>query len=123
MLHNNRIWCVAEVESAEELALKLTKATWCCCQAFRLAGHPEYVWLNDSTSEDGAQDYAACRLDLAKGDLRQLESITFGWCDHDRALQFILATLNGDDDHNEWDRPVTDNLQTPEEHHRCQHCA
>ena len=123
MLHDNRIWCVAEVESAEELASKLTKETWCCCQAFRVAGHPDYVWLNDSTSEDGAQEYAACRQDLATGDLHQLESITFDWCDHDRALQFILATLNGDDDYNEWARPVTANVQTPKEHHRCQHCA
>ena len=123
MMHSNRIWCVTEVESAEELALKLTTGTWCCCQAFRIKGHSHYVWLNDSTSEDGAQEYAVCRQDLATGDLRQLESISFSWCDRDRALQFIFATLSGDDDHNEWARPVTANLQSPEEHHHCQHCA
>ena len=123
MMHSNRIWCVTEVESAEELALKLTKATWCCCQAFRVAGHPDYVWLNDSTSEDGAQEYAACRQDLATGDLHQLESITFGWCDYERSLQLILATLNGQDDRNSWRKPVYPMLESELEHGRCPLCA
>ena len=58
-----------------------------------------------------------------KGELRQLESITFGWSDYDKALKFILATLNGEDDNNEWSRPVTAVIQTSEEHGRCGHCA
>jgi hypothetical protein len=82
MLHADRIWSVAEVSSAEELARDLTRETWCCCQGFRIVDHPRYVWVNDSTSEDGAQEYAVCRLGLAKGDMRQLESITFVWCNY-----------------------------------------
>ena len=89
MLHSDRIWSVAEVASAEELAADLTETTWCCCQAFQITGHPRYIWLNDSTSPDGAQEYAVCRLGLAKGDIRQIETITFGWCDSAKALKFV----------------------------------
>ena len=123
MLHADRIWSASEVSSAEELARHLTETTWCCCQGFRIAGHPRYVWLNDSTSADGAQEYAVCRLGLAKGDIRQIESITFGWCDYDKSLQFIHETLEGKDDNNEWARIVTATIQTAEEHVRCSHCA
>ncbi len=68
MLHADRVWSVSEVSSTEELATNLTEATWCCCQAFQIAGHPRYIGLNDSTSPDGAQKYAVCRLGLAKRD-------------------------------------------------------
>lgn len=108
---------------AEELAKNLAETTWCCCQGFRVAGHPRYVWLNDSTSEDGAQEFAVCRVDLAKGDIRQIESITFGWCDYEKSLQFIRETLNGDDDNNDWAGPVTATIQSTEEHGRCSYCA
>ncbi|TWT61668.1 hypothetical protein [Rubinisphaera italica] len=123
MLHSDRVWCVAEIASAEELARKLTEVTWCCCTAFTVAGHPRYVWLNDSTSPDGAQEFAVCCFGQTKAEFRQLESITFGWSDYDKALQFILATLNGEDDNNEWSCPVTAVIQTTEEHGRCGHCA
>lgn len=123
MLYADRVWCVSELESAEELAKSLAETTWCCCQAFQIAGYPRYIWLNDSTSPDGAQEYAVCRLGLANGDLRQLESITFGWCEFDKSLQHIHQTLRGDDDNNEWARPVTATIQTAKEHGRCGHCA
>ena len=55
MFHNKRVWCVSPVASAEELARKLTETTWCCCTAFALG---DYLWLNDSTSPDGAQEFA-----------------------------------------------------------------
>lgn len=55
MLHKNRRWCVTPVASAEELAEKLTEMTWCGCSGFRLGG---YLWLNDATSPDGAQEFA-----------------------------------------------------------------
>jgi hypothetical protein len=43
MFHQNRVWCVTPVSSAEELARKLTTVTWTCCTAFELGG---YLWLN-----------------------------------------------------------------------------
>ena len=123
MLHSKRVWCVSEVAAAEELARKLTEPTWCCCTAFSVKGYPQYVWLNDSTSPDGAQEFAVCRAAMDNSDLRQLESITFGWCDYEQALELILATLNGDDDNNEWARTVSAVIQTAKDHGRCGHCV
>jgi hypothetical protein len=120
MLHDKRVWCLSEVESAEDLARKLTETTWCCCTAFRLE---DYAWLNDSTSPDGAQEYAVLKLNGPDGDPQQVESITFGWCDYEKALAFIQATLAGEDDGNDWARPVSPALQSPQEHGRCGHCA
>jgi len=56
MFHQNRVWCVTPVSSAEELARKLTTVTWTCCTAFELGG---YVWLNDATSPDRGQEWRA----------------------------------------------------------------
>ena len=119
-MHNQRVWCVSPVGSAEELARKLTETTWCCCTGFSLGG---YVWLNDATSPDGAQEYAVTKL--AEGERRpvQIESITMSWCDYDRALELIRKTLRGDYDDNDFAVEVSPVLQTPEEHGRCPHCA
>ena len=58
MLHSKRTWCIAPVSDAEELARKLTELTWTGCTAFELEG---YLFLNDSTSLDGAQEYAVLK--------------------------------------------------------------
>jgi len=42
MLHADRIWVMAEVNSAAELATRLSEQTWCLCQAFANKGHPFY---------------------------------------------------------------------------------
>lgn len=123
MLHSNRIWCLAEVESADQLAADLTQQTWCCCQAFKVKGHDRYIWLNDSTSADGAQEYAVLKLGPGEGEITQIESITFGWCDRAKAFKFIQETLNGKDDNNDFAIPVTATIQHPKEHGSCPHCA
>lgn len=123
MMHSNRVWSVSEVATAEELAEMLVKTVWCCCSAYRVAGHPDYVWLNDATSEDGAQEYAVCRIGPEEGQLTQIESITFSWCTVDKAERYIRSTLDGHDDDNDWARPVSATIQTAEEHGRCPLCA
>jgi|CXWL01.1.fsa_nt_gi hypothetical protein len=120
MMHNDRIWCVTPAESAEGLARKLTEMTWCCCTAFAI---DHYRWLNDATSPDGAQEYAVLLRKESDGSFLQIESITFSWCNYDAALRFIQQTLRGEDDRNEWARPVQPTLQTAAEHGRCHHCA
>lgn len=94
--------------------------TWCCCNAFELEG---YLWLNDSTCPDGAQEYAVLKRDGGNGKPIQIESITFGWCDETTALNYIRDTLAGKDDDNTFRREVDPVLQTPAEHGRCHHCA
>ncbi len=120
MLHRNRHWCVSPVESAEELAKKLTDTTWCCCTAFELGG---YLFLNDSTSPDGAQEFAVVKRDGGQGKPVQIESITFGWCDEAKALQHIRNSLAGDYDRSRFAHEVSPALETPEAHGRCPHCA
>jgi hypothetical protein len=120
MMHDKRVWCVAPVASAQELARMLTEMTWCCCNGFELDG---YLWLNDSTSPDGAQEYATIKKDGGHGRSLQIESITFGWCDEAQALEYIRRTLAGQDDDNTFRREVAPILQTAAEHGRCHHCA
>ena len=120
MFHDSRVWCVHPVASAEELAKKLTEMTWCCCTAFELVG---YLWLNDSTSPDGAQEYAVLKQDGGNGKPVQIESITFGWCDEVKALAYIRDTLAGNDDRSSFCREVDPISQPPSEHGRCPHCA
>jgi hypothetical protein len=120
MFHSNRRWCIAKVDSAEELAKKLAETTWCCCTGFELDG---YLWLNDSTSPDGAQEFAVLKLNGPNAKPVQIESITFGWCEYARSLEYIKHTLAGLDDQNSFRRDVEPILETPETHGRCGHCA
>ncbi len=123
MLHVDRTWCVASVETPQDFAEKLTEMTWCCCMAFQIDGHPKYAWLNDSTSPDNAQEYAVINRHELSGELVQVESITVSWCDEQKLLSFIQHTLDGKDDRHNWCCEVTPHLQFPEEHGRCPHCA
>lgn len=120
MFHKNRVWCVTAVESAEDLALRLTETTWTCCTALALG---DYLWLNDATSPDGGQEYAIIKRAGPNGKPLQVESITFSWCDNAEVLAHIERTLRGDDDENDFAREVSPRLQALEEHGRCCHCA
>lgn len=70
MINVKRIWGVVDIDTAEELAEKLTKCTWTLCSGFHYSG---YLFLNDSFSEDGAQEYGIVK-ELTK---KQVESVTF----------------------------------------------
>jgi hypothetical protein len=88
VLHTNRIHCTpTRVETPAELALKLVDHNWTLCTAFRLGD--DLLFLNDSTSEDGASEWAVVRGG------RQIESITFGWCSYSQALDYITRLLAG----------------------------
>ena len=54
------------------------------------------------------------------GNLIQIESITFSWCDYDEALGHIERTLRGEDDQNDFAREVKLSIETPEQQgHSC----
>ena len=85
MFHKKRIWGLPhKVESLEELAEKLTEYTWTLCTTFE---HQNYLYLNDSTSEDGAQEYAIVKRN--DSGFSQIESITFGWINKGKAIYYI----------------------------------
>lgn len=114
MMHDKRRFQIADVLSAEELVEKLVDHMWCCCQGFRLGG---YLFLNDSTGPDGAQEYAIVRA----VDRIQCESITFSWCDKEKALEYVNDVLAG-----KFSEPygrVRNGIETPANHGRCGACA
>ncbi len=84
MLHSKRTWKICDVETPEELARQLTQYTWTGCTGFRLVGSG-LLFLNDSTSGDGAQEYGV----ILEGSGAQVESVTFGWMTRARALALL----------------------------------
>lgn len=119
MLHSNRIWVVVDSEGAERLAHQLTQYTWCGCNGFRLSN---YIFVNDSTSADGAQEYAVLRPD--ENDYAQIESLTFSWMSEDHALGITQRVLAGEFDHEVFgERIERRRLQSPAEHGRCHLCV
>ena len=85
--------------------------------------HPQYLFLNDATSEDAAAEYAIVKGRRGAASHVQIESVTFSWCDEGRALQYVREALAGAYDQAEFVAPVTCRLETPEQHGRCHHCA
>jgi hypothetical protein len=123
MMHAHRVFCVSPVASAEELARMLTERTWCLCSGFYVQGHEHYLFLNDATCEDGAGEFAVIAGALGAERHVQVESITMSWCRFDQALSYIQDALAGGMDANDFARPVTLRLETPEQHQRCPLCA
>lgn len=117
MMHKTRTWQIKDAGGPFELAYHLTEQTWCTCQGFRQNG---YLYLNDATSENGAQEYAVLR----ESDLAQVESITFSWITEEEARRHIWAITTGGPEQRAWNSGITrDQLQTAEEHGRCPACA
>ena len=118
MMHKMRVHSVGTVDTARHLAEKLTGTTWCLCTGFSLEGHPDYLWLNDATSEDGAAEFGIVRR-TADGFL-QVESVTYSWMTNGEALKSIEAALAGEFDAQGW--AVTIRLDEAPKH-RCHLCA
>lgn len=119
MLHSRRIWSVVPIESAEDLAEKLTQHIWTGCSGFELQG---YLFLNDSTCADGAQEYAVVKK-ASDGSFEQIESITFSWCSQEKALDYIRRILAGQYDQAAYRIVVKPKLETAREHGTCHLCA
>jgi hypothetical protein len=121
MMHDKRRWGVGPVGSAEDLAKKLTESTWTLCTGFYVAGHEDYLFLNDATHEDGAAEFSIVKR-LADGSYLQVESVTFSWCSCVEALSHINHAISGQWDGQDFARPVHPRLDPIEDHH-CHLCA
>jgi hypothetical protein len=141
--HWFRTWVVVPIESAEALAEELIGHSWCSCQGWSLGG---YLFLNDQTGEDGAFEVAVVKPPAEPGGRWwQIESITFGWLSspivlmqhfqetgkkatpHELALGHIERCISGGLDPGRegsvaWECEPCD-VQTPEQHGRCELCA
>lgn len=114
MLFPKRRHDVVDVDSLEDLAENLTEHTWTLCTGFR-ARHAKrtLLFLNDSTSADGAQEYT-----VLNEDGRQVESITLGWCTREEALKHLQDLVAGGGL-----RLSTIDLRLdPPDDHSCGHC-
>ena len=109
MLHANRRFGVITVQSVGELVENLTEHTWTLCTGFSLG---EFLFLNDSFSEDGAQEYAMVR------DGRQIESLTFSWMSRAEAWSDVDWLVRGGGG----DYGAIDAVTEPIEGHRCGLC-
>lgn len=118
MMHKQRVHCLGPVDTARHLAEKLTGTTWTLCTGFYLEGRPDYLFLNDSISEDSAVEFGIIKR-TATGFI-QVESVTFGWQTNGEALKAIESALAGAFDAQGWDVKVF--VETPEEH-SCGLCA
>ncbi len=119
MFHKQRHWCVASVESAGELAEKLTDQTWTLCTGFRLG---EYVYLNDSLSENTAVEFGVVK-EVEPGRWIQIETVTFGWLNEERSLEVIQQIQKGERD-SVWAAKIGPPvLENSEEHGSCELCA
>lgn len=121
MFHQKRFWWVKNIPTAEELVQELKTYTWTRCAGFRWSG---YLFLNDSFSEDGAQEYGVVKeFLLTRGEARsQVDSITVSWMTPERLMQYLVELPNLTDDlFLSCINP--DQIQTPAEHGRCGHCA
>jgi hypothetical protein len=116
MLHTHRTWAVADVATADELAEKLTSMTWCLCVGFRLDG---VLFLNDATSENGAQEYAVVR----ECDHRQIESVTFSWIDRPKAERIIRAAVADRLSQAGYGAVAPSRIEPIARHGRCRFCA
>lgn len=118
MLHKQRKWTVEIVPSVEDLAEKLVDHCWCGCNGFKLG---DYLFLNDSTGGDGAQEYGVVKA--KDGKFVQVESITFGWCDRNKAEEYIRQAISGEWDNVDWASEIKPTIETAEQHGRCHLCA
>ena len=96
MIHSSRPHSVVSIDDVDELARLLVDHTWCGCAGFQHAG---LLFLNDSFSPDGAQEYAVFNGGPAESGTwtgKQIESITFSWCSQDEALTIIRNLAGGE---------------------------
>lgn len=92
MLHNGRVFGVSDVATLEVLTEKLSDYTWVKCAGLRWNG---WLLLNDSFSEDGAQEYAVVR----ESDMVQVESLTVSWMSKDELLKIMQDVTSGQGAH------------------------
>ena len=98
MIHMDRVFNVKTCSAEEMIADFEHTRSWTLCSAWRVG---DTLYLNDSFSEDGAQEYAVVRIQ-SDGQQAQFESVTFGWMSAEEIARFIRETWNADLARPEW---------------------
>lgn len=113
MMHDKRTFSIAPQTTPEALADLLTAGTQLLCSGFEVG---DLLLLNDSFSENGAQEYAVIRNG------RQIESLTASWMTYERLLGCLEALLTGPYKDFIDMGPATPPLDRSPDH-RCPRCA
>lgn len=98
MIHTDRIFNIKTCSADEMIADFEHTRSWTLCSGWRVG---DTLYLNDSFSEDGAQEYAVIRAQ-SDGKQAQFESVTFGWMEPEAIAAFIRETWNADLTQPEW---------------------
>lgn len=108
MFFEKRLQQIYKCESVDELVEKLIEYTWTLCTVFQL---DDLLFVNDSSSEDGAQEYAVLKIiphDPMFGDGptrngirlvngKKIESLTVSWMKPDRLREIVEDLLEDSD--------------------------
>jgi hypothetical protein len=87
MIHTDRVFGVQNISDIKTLANEMFHYTWSGCTGFHLG---DYLFLNDSFSPDGAQEFAVYRISDDK--FIQIESITIvNWSFSEKYLEEVLS--------------------------------
>jgi hypothetical protein len=111
MIHASRRFHLVDVDRVGQFVDDFKRCTWTLCTGFSLQG---LLFLNESFTEDGAQEYAVVR------EGRQIESITVSWMSRAELHTTIDARLQG---RSEVDYGPVNPLIDQAEDHRCPLCA
>lgn len=109
MMHKTRTFSINKLDSFDELADQLLNYSFVLCQGFQVG---EYLFLNDSSSEDGAQEFAVIHNGF------QVESLTVSWVKSKEEMLDLLAELPGE--LVLWDAKDLELDYSPD--HSCYHC-
>ena len=119
MFHSKRTYRVIECNDVDELA-KMLGESQCLCTGYKCQG---VLFLNDSTSEDGAQEYAIV-LPRKDGLGLQVESVTYSWIEgQEKRVEDILDMIHYKDvpDESVMQEPVVLRIDTAPKH-SCRYC-
>jgi hypothetical protein len=122
MMNSHRRFNITTIDDVDELVAKFSM-TWTRCTGFRIHG---YLWLNDSFSEDGAQEYAVFKPVWEGGEQvgwDQIESITVSWCTPEKLRVYVYCCIQGQWDVSVWHTPSVVQLNLEEADHHCALCA
>ncbi len=113
-----RVYDIKSCNTEEMFSDLVHTKTWTLCTGWRVG---DTLYLNDSTSEDGAQEYAVLRVQPRNGRLfaKQFESVTFGWMTLEEIKDFIEQTWNANIESGDYAELVQSfgNINFVQDHH------
>jgi len=123
MVHDKRKYKVKKYDTVDLLMDDFERCTtWCLCNGFEAEG---VILLNDSFSEDGAQEYAVIIPSQDRTSGTQVDSITASWCEPGEMRMIFeeqyLSLANDPCASQGMNTEVVLNLDHPEA--CCKHCA